>query len=110
MTGHVGTPIPGDRGYLDWLRERKHTITEREWRDQRLLHFNLFRILAPRDPRGEAGFLGDLSAMLDARPAEGEESPSVCRYEAHRAAGDWRAADGRLRCRVCHPPISGAER
>jgi hypothetical protein len=38
------------------------------------------------------------------------DEPPPCPYPAHRDAGDWRGRDGRLRCRVCHPPAPGAER
>ena len=103
-------PVPGDSGYIDgWLRKRRHALTEREWRAQRLLHFGLFRILGTRDHRGEAALLADLKSVLDATPVVEAESPPPCPYPIHRAAGDWRGADGRLRCRVCHPPVPGAE-
>jgi hypothetical protein len=101
-------PVPGDGGYREWLQKHKGAITYREYRASCLLHCHLFRLLTPPDPRGEAGFLSDLSA-LGATPVV-EEAKLPCRYEAHRAAGDWRGPDGRLRCRICHPPVLGAEK
>ena len=102
-------PRLGDGGYLEWLTDRRAHLTEREWRQLRLLHFTVFRATAPPDPRGEAGVIADLASMVDAREVATASPHPLCRYKSHRDAGDWRGSDKRLRCRVCHPPAPGAE-
>ena len=103
-------PLPGDGGYLEWLERRRGSLTKNEWRLRRLQHLNLFRLLAPRDSRGEDTFIEDVMRLFDARMIE-EPVPErpLCAYPSHREAGDWRTRDGRLVCRLCHPPAPGAE-
>jgi hypothetical protein len=123
-------PIPGNRGYIDWLEEYRQFLTDSEWRAQRRLHFNLFRILAsvrpPSDPRFIEARLRAIDEAIAAsgsynpphrtdrqlrlvRPSEIRSSSLTCRYPDHRTAGDWLDADGNAHCGICHPPVPGAE-
>jgi hypothetical protein len=104
-------PLPGDGGYMEWLDSRRGSLTNNEWRLRRLQHLNLFRLLAPRDSGSEDAFVEDVMTLFDARMIEEREQSEqpLCAYPVHRNAGDWRSHNGRLVCRVCHPPAPGAE-